>query len=201
MQQREADLLTAVHPLPAWSVHAHAGNAPDAVGPYHVPFAGHLVGSSIMMLDGFGGFVSRLHGLSLHNLVEVDMVLASGQVMIVSEDEHPGRFLLPLSFPPSVAHPFDLQSSGSPSAAQGQPSGSRRGTGPRVPDPLCLRGGPHSPRPSCSSTTATASKAHRASSTRMRSSPPVPPTRTRSSSSKSTTPGSRSRAGTASRTS
>ena len=42
-----------------------------------------------MILGGFG-FLSRLHGLSIDNLIEVEMVLADGSIVIVNEDEHPG---------------------------------------------------------------------------------------------------------------
>ena len=42
-----------------------------------------------MILGGFG-FLSRLHGLSIDNLVEVEMVLADGRIVIVNEDEDPG---------------------------------------------------------------------------------------------------------------
>jgi hypothetical protein len=55
------------------------------------PRAAHPTGSAIMMLGGFG-FLSRLHGLSIDNLVEVEMVLADGRIVIVNEDEHPGVF-------------------------------------------------------------------------------------------------------------
>jgi len=44
-----------------------------------------------MVLGGFG-FLSRLHGLSIDNLIEVEMVLADGSIVIVNEDEHPGTF-------------------------------------------------------------------------------------------------------------
>ena len=43
-----------------------------------------------MVLGGFG-FLSRMYGLSVDNLVEVEMVLADGRVVIVSENEHPGK--------------------------------------------------------------------------------------------------------------
>ena len=43
-----------------------------------------------MLLGGFG-FLSRLHGLSIDNLVEVEMVLADGRIVIVNEHEHPGE--------------------------------------------------------------------------------------------------------------
>ena len=42
-----------------------------------------------MLLSGFG-FLSRLHGLSGDNLVEVEMVLADGRIVIVSEEDDPG---------------------------------------------------------------------------------------------------------------
>jgi hypothetical protein len=51
--------------------------------------AAHPAGSSIMLLGGFG-FLSRLHGLSVDNLVEVEMVLADGRIVVVSENEHSG---------------------------------------------------------------------------------------------------------------
>lgn len=52
--------------------------------------AAHPVGSTIMLLGGFG-FLGRLHGLSIDNLVEVEMVLADGRIVIVNENEHPGK--------------------------------------------------------------------------------------------------------------
>lgn len=54
----------------------------------------HPVGSSIFIITGFG-FLSRLHGLSIDNLLEVEMVLADGRIVIVSEDENPGRSFIP----------------------------------------------------------------------------------------------------------
>ena len=48
------------------------------------------------MLGGFG-FLSRLHGLSIDALVEVEMVLADGSIVIVSETEHPGKCPAPES--------------------------------------------------------------------------------------------------------
>lgn len=41
-----------------------------------------------MLLGGFG-FLSRLHGLSIDNLVEAEVVLADGSIVIVNEKEHP----------------------------------------------------------------------------------------------------------------
>lgn len=43
-----------------------------------------------MILAGFG-FLSRLHGLSIDNLVEVEMVLADGRVVIVNKEDEPGK--------------------------------------------------------------------------------------------------------------
>ena len=42
-----------------------------------------------MLLGGFG-FLSRLHGLSIDNLVEAEVVLADGSVAIANKDENPG---------------------------------------------------------------------------------------------------------------
>ena len=44
-----------------------------------------------MVLGGFG-FLSRLHGLNIDNLIEVEMVLADGRIVIVNKDKHPGVF-------------------------------------------------------------------------------------------------------------
>lgn len=52
--------------------------------------AAHPVGSSVMLLGGFG-FLSRLHGLSVDVLVEAEMVLADGRIVIVNEKEHEGK--------------------------------------------------------------------------------------------------------------
>ncbi|KAK0459233.1 uncharacterized protein EV420DRAFT_1539084 [Desarmillaria tabescens] len=83
MRQKEIDMYTAAHPLEATSL----SGKNDGI-PYHVPFAAHPVGSSIMLLGGFG-FLSRLHGLSVDNLVEVEMVLANGKIVVVNETSHP----------------------------------------------------------------------------------------------------------------
>ena len=46
-----------------------------------------------MLLGGFG-FLGRLHGLSIDNLVEVEMVLADGRIVVISEGEYPGKISL-----------------------------------------------------------------------------------------------------------
>jgi FAD/FMN-containing dehydrogenase len=46
-----------------------------------------------MILGGFG-FLGRLHGLSTDNLVEAEVVLADGQIVTVSQTEHPGMFYI-----------------------------------------------------------------------------------------------------------
>ncbi|KAG5635651.1 hypothetical protein H0H81_010521 [Sphagnurus paluster] len=82
MRQKEIDTFTAQHKL-----EARYTNGNIEMIPYHIPFAAHPVGSSIMLLAGFG-FLSRMHGLSIDNLVEVEMVLADGRIVIVNEKEH-----------------------------------------------------------------------------------------------------------------
>jgi FAD/FMN-containing dehydrogenase len=49
-----------------------------------------------MLLGGFG-FLSRLHGLSVDNLVEAEVVLADGSIVIVNEREYSGKLVLPSS--------------------------------------------------------------------------------------------------------
>ncbi|KAF4563042.1 hypothetical protein EYR40_007240 [Pleurotus pulmonarius] len=83
LRQKEVDIFCAANPLDGASVMGVTGHVP-----YHVPFGAHPAGSSIMILGGFG-FLSRMYGLSVDNLVEVEMVLADGRVVIVSENEHP----------------------------------------------------------------------------------------------------------------
>ena len=43
-----------------------------------------------MLLGGFG-FISRMYGLSVDNLVEVEMVLADGRIVIVNAENDPGK--------------------------------------------------------------------------------------------------------------
>lgn len=45
-----------------------------------------------MLLAGFG-FISRMYGLSIDNLVEVEMVLADGRIVVVNAQEDPGECL------------------------------------------------------------------------------------------------------------
>ncbi|KAF8588838.1 hypothetical protein K439DRAFT_537159 [Ramaria rubella] len=82
-KQKEIDVYSSSHPLPATSI-----EGTPCFTPYHVPFSAHPVGSSVMLLGGFG-FLSRLHGLSIDNLVEVEMVLVDGSIVVVNEDDHP----------------------------------------------------------------------------------------------------------------
>lgn len=64
---------------------------PWGVRDFFADSAAHPVGSSVMLLGGFG-FLSRLYGLSIDNLVEVEIVLADGRIVVVNEREHPGAF-------------------------------------------------------------------------------------------------------------
>lgn len=51
--------------------------------PYHVPLSAFPVGSTAMTTGGFG-YLSRAYGLSLDNIEEVDLVLASGRVVTLN---------------------------------------------------------------------------------------------------------------------
>ncbi|KAJ1025224.1 hypothetical protein NDA16_002728 [Ustilago loliicola] len=53
--------------------------------PYHVPVSAYPVGSTAMTTGGFG-YLTRAYGLSLDNIVEVEMVLADGRVMTLNEE-------------------------------------------------------------------------------------------------------------------
>lgn len=83
MRQKDIDQFSAANPLEAFSLSGGCGAVP-----YYVPFAAHPVGSAVMLLGGFG-FLGRLHGLSVDNLVEAEVVLADGRIVIASEKEHP----------------------------------------------------------------------------------------------------------------
>ncbi|KAI0774904.1 hypothetical protein BD413DRAFT_472171 [Trametes elegans] len=86
MRQKDVDVFSAENPLEG--TNAVTGEREDAVVPYHVPMSAHPVGSSIMLLAGFG-FISRMHGLSIDNLVEVEMVLADGRIVVVNSESDP----------------------------------------------------------------------------------------------------------------
>ncbi|KAF8608453.1 hypothetical protein BDV93DRAFT_519490 [Ceratobasidium sp. AG-I] len=60
-----------------------SGPAPGI--PYYVPFAAHPVGSTVMLLGGFG-FLSRLRGLSMDCMVEAEVVLPDGRIVWVSKE-------------------------------------------------------------------------------------------------------------------
>lgn len=47
-----------------------------------------------MILGGFG-FQTRLRGLSVDSLVEVEMVLPDGRIVVVNEEENTGGSLMP----------------------------------------------------------------------------------------------------------
>ncbi|KAI0800198.1 hypothetical protein C8Q74DRAFT_1363979 [Fomes fomentarius] len=85
MRQKDIDTFTSDNPLEG--VNAVTGEK-DAAVPYHIPMSAHPVGSSIMLLSGFG-FISRMHGLSIDNLVEVEMVLADGRIIVVNAEQDP----------------------------------------------------------------------------------------------------------------
>jgi hypothetical protein len=121
MRQKEIDLFSAENALEG--VSSVSGEVENGLVPYHVPTcvsfcfilflllaspplradthgcehrSAHPVGSSTMILGGFG-FLSRSRGLSVDNIVEVEMVLADGRIIVVDKDEDPGMHpLLPL---------------------------------------------------------------------------------------------------------
>lgn len=53
--------------------------------PYHVPVSAYPVGSTAMTTGGFG-YLTRAYGLSLDNIVEVEMVLADGTIVTLNEE-------------------------------------------------------------------------------------------------------------------
>ncbi|KAG8926123.1 hypothetical protein FRC00_003231 [Tulasnella sp. 408] len=81
--QKHVDKYMSEHPFSGTT----AFGGPIDV-PYYVPFAAHPNGSAVMLLGGFG-FQTRLRGLSVDSLVEVEMVLADGRIILVNEREHP----------------------------------------------------------------------------------------------------------------
>ncbi|RDX48626.1 hypothetical protein OH76DRAFT_643868 [Lentinus brumalis] len=86
MKQKDVDIYTADHPLDG--VDPVTGEPRGAAVPYHIPMSAHPAGSAIMLLAGFG-FISRMYGLSIDNLVEVEMVLADGRIVNVNAHEDP----------------------------------------------------------------------------------------------------------------
>ncbi|KAI0629552.1 hypothetical protein C8Q77DRAFT_1076036 [Trametes polyzona] len=86
MRQKDIDRYSAEHPLEG--TNTVTGEKESAAVPYHVPMSAHPVGSSIMLLAGFG-FISRMYGLSIDNVVEIEMVLADGQIVIVNVEKDP----------------------------------------------------------------------------------------------------------------
>ena len=53
--------------------------------PYHVPVSAYPVGSTAMTTGGFG-YLTRAYGLSLDNIVEVEMVLADGRIVTLNDE-------------------------------------------------------------------------------------------------------------------
>ncbi|EJT97046.1 hypothetical protein DACRYDRAFT_102705 [Dacryopinax primogenitus] len=80
--QKHIDNYTASQQLPAIT-----SSGTRVLVPYHAPLAAHPVGSAVLLLAGFG-FQSRMRGLSCDSLVEVEMVLADGRIVIVNENEN-----------------------------------------------------------------------------------------------------------------
>jgi hypothetical protein len=56
---------------------------------YHVPLSAYPVGATAMTTGGFG-YLCRAYGLSLDNLVEVEIVLADGRIMVLNESSKEG---------------------------------------------------------------------------------------------------------------
>ncbi|KAI0682943.1 hypothetical protein BC835DRAFT_1474152 [Cytidiella melzeri] len=86
MRQKEIDMFSSENALEG--VSGVSGSVESGLVPYHVPTSAHPVGSSTMILGGFG-FLSRLRGLSTDSLMEVEMVMADGRIVIVNKDEDP----------------------------------------------------------------------------------------------------------------
>jgi FAD/FMN-containing dehydrogenase len=67
----------------------------DALRPYKRTIPGGActnVGVGGYALGGGGGLVSRTYGLAAHNIVELEMVNADGEVLTLNEDNHPDLF-------------------------------------------------------------------------------------------------------------
>lgn len=61
-------------------------DAATAPSSYHVPLAAYPVGCAIFASGGFG-FLSRLHGLSMDNVVEVELVVPDGRIIHLCEED------------------------------------------------------------------------------------------------------------------
>lgn len=55
--------------------------------PYHIPGSAYPVGSTSMTVGGFG-YLTRAYGLSLDNIVEVQMVLADGRIVTLNDESN-----------------------------------------------------------------------------------------------------------------
>lgn len=59
-------------------------------GPYHIPMSAFPVGPTIMMTGGFG-FLGREYGLSMDNLIEIEIVLADGRIVWLGSRDEAGN--------------------------------------------------------------------------------------------------------------
>jgi hypothetical protein len=92
-----------------------------------------------MLLGGFG-FLSRLHGLSIDSLVEAEVVLADGRIVIVNEKEHEGELPVRSLFHMHVLT-RKMETSGGDCAAAVRRSASQLATRrERIPSPSSLLG-------------------------------------------------------------
>ncbi|KAK4705751.1 hypothetical protein P7C70_g451, partial [Phenoliferia sp. Uapishka_3] len=65
--------------------HSKAIDALSAPLDYYVPLAAYPSGCAIFMSGGFG-YLSRLHGLSMDNVTEAEIVLPDGRIIFLNED-------------------------------------------------------------------------------------------------------------------
>jgi FAD/FMN-containing dehydrogenase len=79
-------LVTVPHALVTIGAGSKSKAIDQATSPfsYHVPLAAYPVGCAIFASGGFG-FLSRLHGLSMDNVVEAEMVLPDGRIFYLRE--------------------------------------------------------------------------------------------------------------------
>jgi FAD/FMN-containing dehydrogenase len=74
---------------------AQLGDIDHAAHPFGLAVPGGIIsttGVAGLTLGGGLGYLSRRHGLSIDNLLSVDLVLADGSFVTASDDEHPDLF-------------------------------------------------------------------------------------------------------------